>query len=99
MSRPALCVVLLRASVCACSLSLGGLAGPVKAAGSSVRVCIWVIRSPETLRVRFAFAFPILVPNQDTGQFSVFWFVFVINLRMSVGPFWAFVCIVNGNSV
>ena len=41
--------------------SLGGLAGPVKAAGSSVRVFVWVIRSPETLRVRFAFAFPILV--------------------------------------
>ena len=32
-------------------LSLGGLAGPVKAARSCVRVSVWVIRSPETLRV------------------------------------------------
>ena len=42
-----------------CSLSLGGLAGPVKAAGSSVRVGVWVIRSPGTLRwpVKRSFAY------------------------------------------
>ena len=53
-----------------CSLSLGGLAGPVKAAGSSVRVCIWVIRSPETLRlpVTVPLLFPILVLT-GTGLF------------------------------
>ena len=85
-------------------LSLGGLAGPVKAAGSSVRVCVWVIRSPETLRlpVTVPLLFPILVQT-GTGLFCVafrfFGFVFVINLRMSVGPFWAFVCNVNGKKV
>ena len=54
------------------------------------------------MRFAFAFAFPILVQT-GAGQFlrcvSVFWFVFAINLRMSVGPFPAFVCIVNGKKV
>ena len=46
--------------------------------------------------------FPILALT-GAGLFCValrfFGFVFVINLRMSVGPFWAKVCIVNGKKV
>ena len=43
------------------SLSLGGLAGPVKAARSCVRVRVWVIRSPETLRLPVTV--PLLAPH------------------------------------
>ena len=95
--RLSLCV-----SLCVPALSLV-LSLVVKmrwAAGSSVRVCIWVIRSPETLRLRLRSpSWFRRVPASFCVALRFFGFVFAINLRMSVGPFPAFVCIVNGNSV
>ena len=49
-------------------LSLGGLAGPVKAARSWVRVSVWVIRSPGTLRVFVPH--PSSEPALLTGDFD-----------------------------
>ena len=50
------------------SLSSDGLAGPVKAARSCVRVFVWVIRSPGTLRVFVPH--PSSEPALLTGDFD-----------------------------
>ena len=54
------------------SLSLGSLANPHPAAGSSVRVFVWVIRSPETLRVCVPHPSSRFGPGHDTGTGPVF---------------------------
>ena len=53
-------------------LSLSGLVGPHPAAGSSVRVFVWVIRSPETLRVCVPHPSSRFGPGHDTGTGPVF---------------------------
>ena len=60
--------LLFQGAVLSLVLSLGGLAGPVKAARSCVRVFVWVIRSPGTLRVFVPH--PSSEPALLTGDFD-----------------------------
>ena len=76
-----LCVGLLCVFLCVCSLSLVLSSGGDEAASSCVRVCIWVIRSPETLRLACYCAVTVPHPGSRVLALSlccvaVFWFCF-----------------------
>ena len=74
-----LCVGLLCVFLCVCSLSLVLSSGGDEAASSCVRVCIWVIRSPETLRLACYCAVTVPHPGSDG-----FWPVLVLRCGFSV---------------